>query len=554
MLVKRAFIFLLKFSFKPLNQLISCFINTHVLIRFTFLVALISILLSGITATAQTSISNVTNFDNINNEPTLTKKQLIDSIIEVGKQFLGKPYRYKSESTPMLDCSGFICHIYDHLDLKLSRSSASQAVQTRRIDFADVQPGDLLFFKGRNISSSAVGHVSMVIEVNDNGLKMMHSCRRGVIIDDYPMSYYKERFLFAGRLKEMDELELTSNIQPEDTLKKIEDTVVIPQKTTVTMVGVGDLMIGTNFPSASHLPPNDGKDILVPAHAILQGADIAFGNLEGCILTGSGTVKKCNDPSKCYAFKSPDHYIEHYKNAGFDVLSIANNHVGDFGDVGRKNTARVLTESGIHFAGLEDYPFSIFEKDSITYGFCAFSPNTGTIKITDYAKAKEIVQHLDSLCDIVIVSFHGGAEGAKYNRITRKTELFLGENRGNPYEFARVVIDAGADVVFGHGPHVVRAVDLYKGRFIAYSMGNFATYSRFNLSGPNGLAPLIELELTKEGEFLNGQIHSAKQLGEGGPTMDSTNAAAKEIRRLTLLDIPEAPIVISDEGKITKRL
>ncbi len=479
---------------------------------------------------------------------------MVDSVINIGKQFLGKPYRFRNSTTPTLDCSGFICHIYDHLDVKLSRSSASQALETRRIDFSEVEPGDLLFFKGRNASSNTVGHVSMVIEVNDAGLKMMHSCQRGVIIDDYPMAYYSERFLFAGRLKEIDALNTTPTPQAtlDDTLQKVKDNSArLLEKSSVTIVGVGDLMIGTNFPSSSHLPPNDGKDILVPAHAILQKADIAFGNLEGCILSGEGTVKKCNDPSKCYAFKSPDHYIEHYKNAGFDVLSIANNHVGDFGDAGRKNTARILTESGIHFAGLEDYPFSIFEKDSVTYGFCAFSPNTGTLKITDYAKAREIVQHLDSLCDIVIVSFHGGAEGAKYNRITRKTELFLGENRGNPFEFSRVVIDAGADVVLGHGPHVVRAVDIYKGRFIAYSLGNFATYSRFNLSGPNGLAPLIELKLTKKGEFLTGQIHSAKQLGEGGPTVDPTNAAAEEIKRLTLLDFPEAPLLISEEGKIS---
>ena len=97
----------------------------------------------------------------------------------------------------------------------------------------------------------------------------------------------------------------------------------------------------------------------------------------------------------------------------------------------------------------------------------------------------------------------------------------------------------------------MRAVDIYKGRFIAYSLGNFATYSRFNLSGPNGLAPLIELKLTKKGEFLTGQIHSAKQLGEGGPTMDPTNAATEEIKRLTLLDFPEAPLLISEEGKIS---
>ncbi|MBN2683120.1 MAG: CapA family protein [Bacteroidales bacterium] len=337
----------------------------------------------------------------------------------------------------------------------------------------------------------------------------------------------------------------------KDSIDIIQDSVKTDR--TIKIVGVGDLMIGTNFPNSSHLPPNDGKDILVPAHKYLQPADVAFGNLEGGILTGAGHVKSCKNPAICYAFKTPDHYVDYYKTAGFDVLSIANNHVGDFGEPGRKNTVKVLTEAGINFAGLVDYPFTIFEKDSITYGFCAFAPNTGTVKIHDYEGAKKIVSHLDSLCDIVIVSFHGGAEGSKYNRITRKQETFLGENRGNPYEFARVVIDAGADVVFGHGPHVARAIDIYKDRFIAYSMGNFATYSRFNLSGVNGLAPLLEVEVNEKGEFIKGMIRSFKQIGEGGPQADSNNTAAKEIKKLTLLDIPEAQLSISDEGEITRK-
>ena len=94
---------------------------------------------------------------------------------------------------------------------------------------------------------------------------------------------------------------------------------------------------------------------------------------------------------------------------------------------------------------------------------------------------KKTIAYLDSLVDIVIVSFHGGAEGSEYTNITKKTEIFLGENRGNPYEFSRVAIDAGADVIFGHGPHVTRSMDIYKNRFIAYSLGNFATYARMSL-------------------------------------------------------------------------
>jgi poly-gamma-glutamate capsule biosynthesis protein CapA/YwtB (metallophosphatase superfamily) len=268
------------------------------------------------------------------------------------------------------------------------------------------------------------------------------------------------------------------------------------------------------------------------------------------LLTGEGPVKKCQNPSVCYAFKSPNHYAGYLKEAGFDVVSVANNHVGDFGDAGRENTAKVLEEYGIWFAGLEKYPYSIFTLNGVTYGFCAFAPNTGTVKINDYERSQKIIKHLDTSAQVVIVSFHGGAEGPSYNRITRQTEMFLGENRGNPYEFARMAIDAGADIVLGHGPHVPRAVDVYKNRFIAYSLGNFCTYGRFNLKGPNGLAPVLKVKMTKEGEFLEAEIISAKQLGEGGPTPDTEREAYKEIKRLTQADFPDAKLQFIEDGKI----
>ncbi len=316
------------------------------------------------------------------------------------------------------------------------------------------------------------------------------------------------------------------------------------------MTGVGDIMLGTNFPSAKYLPPNDGKYLLTPVIEELRHADITFGNLEGVLLTGEGESKKCNDPSKCYAFKSPDHYGEYLKEAGFDVLSLANNHSGDFGPTGRKNTIRVLNDLGIHHAGLIQNPYTIFEKDSIVYGFCAFSPNTGTIQITDYPTVKSIINHLDSITDIVIVSFHGGAEGKEHRNISRKTEMYLGENRGNPYEFARVAIDAGADIIFGHGPHVTRAIDIYKNRFIAYSLGNFATYGRFNLSGSNGIAPIITVSVNRDGEFLDASIVSTRQQGAGGPRIDYNNRAVNELIDLTAKDLPESEIVIMKEFRL----
>ena len=170
----------------------------------------------------------------------------------------------------------------------------------------------------------------------------------------------------------------------------------------------------------------------------------------------------------------------------------------------------------------------------------------------NYANVKKIISHLDTICDIVIVSFHGGAEGAAYKHITRKKETFLGENRGNPYEFARMVIDAGADIVLGHGPHVTRAIDIYKGKFIAYSMGNFATYGRFSLSGPSGISPIFEIEVDLHGSFLHGQIHATRQLGRGGPVLDPDQKVIKELIDLTQKDIPESLLKIGFDGSVGK--
>lgn len=489
---------------------------------------------------------------------TLTKSQLIDSVIEYGKLYLGKPYRYKDKSNWVMDCSGFVSYIFAKYGVSLPHSSQEISSQTEAIDVSGVQKGDLLFFKGRNISSGSIGHVSVVADASDGNITMMHSCRRGIILEKYPAPYYTERFVKAGRIAALTTEESADSIPATDSDleeegNKSEETSVAPDNETVNIIGVGDMMLGTNYPSSAYLPPNDGKDILTPVKDILIDADVTFGNMEGAILTGKGQPKSCKDSTKCYIFKSPDHYVNYFKEAGFDVVSIANNHVGDFGETGRQNTSRLLNENEINFAGLETKPFTTFERNGVKYGFCAFSPNKGTVRITDLDNAKKIVQHLDSICDIVIVSFHGGAEGSKYNHITRKTETYLGEDRGNPYLFARTVIDAGADIVFGHGPHVLRAIDLYKDRFIAYSLGNFATYSRFNLSGLNGLAVIAKVTTDKEGKFVEAKLISAKQKGEGGPYPDETGAAYNEIKKLTNADIPEAPLQFLDGGKVVKK-
>lgn len=323
---------------------------------------------------------------------------------------------------------------------------------------------------------------------------------------------------------------------------------------TLSIIGVGDIMLGTNFPSEYYLPPNaDCSPLIDPVKDILLDADLTVGNLEGCFSDTAPLVKRCKDTTKCYAFRMPEKFGQNLKDVGFDILTIANNHSGDFGDLGRKTTVKILDSLKIKHAGWVEYPTSILLYDSLKIGIAAFAPNKGTVSIIDTINAKRIVRSLSDSCDIVIVTFHGGAEGSKHQHITKKTETFYGENRGNVYLFSRAVINAGADVVFGHGPHVARAIDIYKNRFIAYSLGNFCTYGRFNLRGVNGLAPIAKININYDGSFIDGKIISAKQPGGIGVGVipDSNHTAAKKIKELTEIDLPESRINIDLKGNIT---
>lgn len=325
----------------------------------------------------------------------------------------------------------------------------------------------------------------------------------------------------------------TNNLDVE-----IDRTIIQSDKNEFSIIAVGDMMIGSTYPR-SILPSDDALDYFKNVGSILQSADITFGNLEGTLFNGVGRVKKCSDPKICYTFKMPEHYVERFQDAGFDLLSIANNHIGDFGPEGINSTINILKNSKMKFAGVYNYPFTIDTIDGLIYSFTAFAANPGTLKNDNYELIDSIVRHLDTISDVVIVSLHGGAEGRKYRNITRQDEIFLNGKRGNPYKFARVAIDAGADLVLGHGPHVTRAVELYKNRLIAYSLGNFATYAMFNIKGENGIAPILDIRINKKGEFLSAKVHSIRQIEKGIPIIDTNHNAFKEIFNLTNIDFPE---------------
>jgi len=324
------------------------------------------------------------------------------------------------------------------------------------------------------------------------------------------------------------------------------------KKDTLTIIGVGDIMMGSNYPNGGVLPPNKGLELMQEVGNILSSADITMGNLEGVLLDEGGTAKTCRDPKVCYVFRSPVAFVQNLVNAGFDIMSLANNHAGDFGEVGRKSTMNSLEEVGIFHAGQANQPFTIFEKDGIRYGFTAFAPNSNCQQLNDLPAAKKIVSHLDSLADIVIVSFHGGAEGPQHQHVPRKNEIFYGEDRGDVYVFSHALIDEGADIIFGHGPHVTRAIEVYKDRFIAYSLGNFCTYGGINVSGINGWSPIIKVYTNAKGDFFKAHITSTYQPYRSSVKIDSQSQVLKRIQQLTKEDFPECAIEIDDSGWVFK--
>ena len=318
---------------------------------------------------------------------------------------------------------------------------------------------------------------------------------------------------------------------------------------TLTIAMTGDIMMGTTFPSIQ-LPPNDGRDIFCDTKEITLRADLAVGNLEGTLCDG-GTTKKKPGPN-CYAFRTPTKFGPRLTEAGYDFLSMANNHANDFGQFGIETTEKTLDELGIKYTGIKGrVRTAIVERNGVKYGLCAFGQNTYTVHHNDLSTVKATLDELRPQCDILVVSFHGGAEGRTHTHLPHGHEFFLGEDRGDLRTFAHFAIDNGADVVYGHGPHVVRCMEVYNGRFIAYSLGNFATPYGMNLTGVTGYAPVVEIKIAPDGTFLEGQIHSFIQQKGKGPRRDNTNTVAREIRNLTLSDIKGSPITISETGHIT---
>lgn len=347
----------------------------------------------------------------------------------------------------------------------------------------------------------------------------------------------------------------SDDTSPKDSALSSDSSKSIKKSETLTLALTGDMMMGTDFPETppgAYLPSDSGKHIMKDFEKITRRVDIAAGNLEGA-LGRAGKPKKCYNPSLCFTFRMPAYFKYRLKEAGFDYMNMANNHMGDFGKEGLLNGLKELESVDIAGGGIKgERPYAILERNGLKVGFCGFSTNDFCPKVTNTKELKEILAEMRPKCDIIVVSMHAGAEGSAYTHVPRKDEIFHGWPRGNVYDFAHTAIDNGADVVWGHGPHVLRGAEVYNDRLILYSLGNFCTPYRMGLSGSTAQAALAEVKVDSEGKFLDGTIHSYIQKRGAGPLIDSNHASARQIKKLSEEDFPESPLRISSEGALTK--
>ncbi|NJC83792.1 CapA family protein [Planosporangium mesophilum] len=325
---------------------------------------------------------------------------------------------------------------------------------------------------------------------------------------------------------------------------------------TVSISATGDIVMGA---APAGLPPDGARNFFAGVKNALR-ADLQMGNLEQPLTNDTG-VSKCPQPSPgasppprttCFAFRSPPAYAGVLRNAGFKVLNLANNHAYDFGAEGNRQTRTALEAAGLVHTGAPGQ-IAVVEVKGIKIAVLGFASYSWSANVVDVVAGAALVRDAKARADLVVVQMHVGGEGADKTHVRPGTETFLGENRGDPIKFARAVVDAGADLVIGHGPHVMRAMEFYRGRLIAYSLGNFAGYKSLIYNGVVGVGGVLKVTLRKDGSYVAGSLVPTHMVAPGLPATDPAKQALSLVRGLGDADLPDSAARIAANGSITPR-
>ena len=317
--------------------------------------------------------------------------------------------------------------------------------------------------------------------------------------------------------------------------------------TQFTLSAVGDTIMGS---APTGLPPNNGhgffNDVADNLHSDLQMA-----NLEQPLTDDTG-VGKCgaNAGKTCFQFRSPPSYAGILKEAGFALVNLANNHANDFGPAGHTNTRKALDDAGVKYTGPPGM-ITVVTVKGIKIAVLGFAPYPWANDLVNIAKGQDLVRQAKTQADLVIIQVHMGGEGADHTHVKPGTEMFLGENRGDPIAFSHGMIDAGADIVIGHSPHVLRAMEFYKGHLIAYSLGNFAGYHALGYTGVVGVSEILRVTMRKDGSFVAGTLVPTHMIAPGAPRMDPQKQAISLVSGLCKSDFPKTGAHVAADGTVT---
>lgn len=311
------------------------------------------------------------------------------------------------------------------------------------------------------------------------------------------------------------------------------------QVPAVSLAGVGDIAMKPSGDAEAFFPST--------VRAALRG-DVVLGNLEGTLST-RGSSKCTADSANCYAFRAPPSYARVLEQAGFTVLNLANNHALDYGREGRRQTINALRRAGLRHTGGPG-EIAYLRTGSTRVAVIGFAPYPWAQSLLDIPGAQRLVRKAARHADLVVVTVHAGAEGAGREHVRPGRETFLGENRGNVVAFAHAVVAAGADVVIGHGPHVLRGLEWYHGRLIAYSLGNFLGNGTLSLSGVNGVSGILQVWLRPDGSWLRGRLVPVRLVSPGLPRTDPAARALGLIRDLSRQDFGRNAVRVARDGRL----
>jgi len=266
--------------------------------------------------------------------------------------------------------------------------------------------------------------------------------------------------------------------------------------------------------------------------------------------TGVGKCPPAIAGKTCFQFRSPPSYAGVLKEAGFALVNLANNHGYDFGAAGHTNTRKALDQAGVKYTGPPGM-ITVVTVKGIKVAVLGFAPYPWANDLINIPQGQELVRQAKRQAEIVIIQVHMGGEGADHTHVKPGTDMFLGENRGDPIAFSHAMIDAGADIIIGHSPHVMRAMEFYKGKLVAYSLGNFAGYHALGYTGVVGITGILRVTLRRDGSYVAGTLVPTHMVAPGAPRMDPQKQAISLVSSLTKADFPKTGARIGADGTVT---